>query len=73
MQYQTISRPPTAKPIAIEVDGEPLGVVVPSGEGYRFLAVRFAAFALDGRIFESVEDARTTIGASIQAAEADAG
>ena len=72
MQYQTISRPPTAKPIAIEVDGEPLGVVVPSGEGYRFLAVRFAAFPLDGRIFESVEDARTTIGASIQAAEADA-
>jgi hypothetical protein len=69
MQYQTISRPPTAKPIAIEVDGEPLGVVVPSGEGYRFLAVRFAAFPLDGRIFGSVEEARTTIGATLQAAE----
>jgi hypothetical protein len=72
MQYQTISRPPTAKPIAIEIDGEPLGVVVPSGEGYRFLAVRFAAFPLDGRIFESVEDARTTIGATLHATQPDA-
>ena len=26
----------------LEVDGEPLGVVVPSDEGYRFLAVRYA-------------------------------
>lgn len=68
MQYEPIPRPPTVKPIAIEVDGEPLGVVVPSNEGFRFLAVRFAAFALDGRIFESVEDARSTISASLQAA-----
>jgi hypothetical protein len=68
MQYEPIPRPPTVKPIAIEVDGEPLGVVVPSGEGYRFLAVRFAAFPLDGQIFESVEDARSTISASLQAA-----
>jgi hypothetical protein len=72
MQYQTISGRPTAKPIAIEVDGEPLGVVVRSGEGYRFLAVRFAAFVLDGRIFDSVEEARTTIGATLQAAQPDA-
>ena len=68
MQYEPIPRPPTVKPIAIEVDGEPLGVVVPSGEGFRFLAVRFAAFPLDGQIFESVEDARSTISASLQAA-----
>jgi hypothetical protein len=65
MQHQVISRPPSVKPIAIEVDGEPLGVVVPSDSGYRFLAVRFAAFALDGRIFETVEEARATIGASL--------
>jgi hypothetical protein len=71
MQYQTISRPPTVKPIAIEVGGEPQGVVVPSNEGYRFLAVRFAAFALDGQIFDSVEDARTTISATLQALPAD--
>lgn len=70
MQYQTISRPPSTKPIAIEIDGEPLGVVVPSDEGYRFLAVRFSAFALDGKIFESVEEARAIIGAAVHADEA---
>jgi hypothetical protein len=67
MQHQTITRPPATRPIAIEIDGEPLGVVVPSDEGYRFLAVRYAAFALDGQIFESVEDARITIGAALHA------
>ena len=70
MQYQTITRPPATKPIAIEIDGEPLGVVVPSDEGYRFLAVRFAAFALDGRVFDSIEDARAIIGEAVHAAEA---
>lgn len=66
MQYQTITRPPATRPIAIEVDGEPLGVVVPSDEGYRFLAVRFAAFPLDGHVFDSVEAARTAVGAALQ-------
>ena len=70
MQHQTISRPTTAKPIAIEVDGEPLGVVLPSDQGYRFLAVRFAAFEHDGRIFESVEAARAALGESLHADEA---
>jgi hypothetical protein len=65
MQHQTISRPPATRPIAIEIDGEPLGVVVPSGQGYRFLAVRLAAFGLDGRIFDSVEEARASIGAAL--------
>ena len=68
MQHEIIS-PPAARPIAIEVDGEPLGVVVPSNEGFRFLAVRYAAFALDGHIFESVEEAQTTLGAAIHADE----
>lgn len=67
MQHQTFSRPPAAKPVTIEIDGEPLGVVVPSGEGYRFLAVRFSAFALDGRTFGSIEEARLTIGAAVHA------
>ena len=44
-----------------------LPTLVPSDEGYRFLAVRYAAFALDGRIFDSVEEARTTLGAAIHA------
>jgi hypothetical protein len=67
MQHHTISRPPTPKPIAIEVDGEPLGIVVPSDDGYRFLAVRFSAFALDGRTFETLEAARSAVGAAVQA------
>ena len=67
MQFESIPRPPSSRPIAIEIDGEPLGVVVPSDEGYRFLAVRFSAFALDGKTFESVEEARTIIGAAIHA------
>jgi hypothetical protein len=65
MQHQTLSRPPAVKPIAIEVDGEPLGVVVPHDDGYRFLAVRFAAFSHDGRIFETVEQARAVLGESL--------
>jgi hypothetical protein len=65
MQHQTILRPPTPKPIAIEVDGEPLGVVVPADEGYRFLAVRLNAFAVDGRIFTTVEAARDAVSAIV--------
>ena len=71
MQHEVITRPPAVRPIAIEVDGEPLGVVVPSDAGYRFLAVRYAAFPLDGRIFESIEEARTTLGAAIHAEDQD--
>ena len=70
MQHQSISRPPATKPIAIEIDGEPLGVVVPSDVGFRFLAVRFAAFPLDGRVFDSVEEARAMIGEALHSAEA---
>ena len=66
MQHQTFSsRPPAPKPIAIEVDGEPLGVVVPADEGYRFLAVRLNAFAVDGRIFTTVEAARNAVSAAV--------
>lgn len=46
------------KPIAIDVEGEPLGVVIPSSEGFRFLAVRLPVFPLDGVVFDSVEAAR---------------
>ena len=65
MQHQTISRPPTQRPIAIEVDGEPLGVVVPHDEGFRFLAVKLQAFAVDGKIFTTVEQARDAVSAVI--------
>lgn len=66
MQHQTFSsRPPAPKPIAIEVDGEPLGVVVPADEGFRFLAVKLNAFAVDGKIFTTVEAARDAVSAVV--------
>jgi hypothetical protein len=61
MQHQSFSRPQAPKPIAIEVDGEPLGVVVPADEGFRFLAVRLSAFVVDGQIFTTVEAARDAV------------
>lgn len=66
MQHQTFSsRPAAPKPIAIEVDGEPLGVVVPADEGFRFLAVKLNAFAVDGKIFTTVEAARDAVSAVV--------
>lgn len=47
-----------SKPIVIEVSGQPLGVVVPSGNAFRFLAVKFPVFAIDGQTFDTIEDAR---------------
>jgi hypothetical protein len=61
MQHQTFARPPAQRPIAIEVDGEPLGVVIPADEGFRFLAVKLQAFAVDGQIFTTVEQARDAV------------
>lgn len=70
MQHQTFpSRPPAPKPVAIEVDGEPLGVVIPADKGYRFLAVRFNAFAVDGKVFTTVEEARDAVGAAVHNSE----
>lgn len=57
MQH-VFAQPAPQKPIPIDVEGEPLGVVIPSNEGFRFLAVRLPVFPLDGVIFESVEAAR---------------
>jgi len=58
MQHTSLTKPNGNKPIAIEVDGEPLGVVVTAPEGFRFLAVRFNAFGIDGQVFPSVEAAQ---------------
>jgi hypothetical protein len=72
MQHQTFpSRPPAPKPVAIEVDGEPLGVVIPADKGYRFLAVRLNAFAVDGKVFTTVEEARDAVGAAVHNSEPD--
>jgi hypothetical protein len=58
MQHSIVEKPNGNKPIAIVVDGEPLGVVIPGPEGFRFLAVRFNAFRIDGLTFDSIEAAQ---------------
>lgn len=63
MNHFPIQRPST-RPIQIEVDGEPLGVLVPEGDAYRFLAVRFPVFAIDGRTFTSIDEAIVAAGAA---------
>ena len=67
MQHPFVDKPTNNRPITIEVDGEPLGVVIPDPEGFRFLAVRFHAFPLDGQTFESVEAARSAASAAVTA------
>lgn len=65
MQHTQVEKPNGNKPITIEVDGEPLGVVVPEDAGFRFLAVRFNAFAIDGQVFESIEAAQQAVSAAV--------
>ena len=57
MQHMPSGRPVDQRPIVIEVEGEPLGVVIPAAEGFRFLAVKLPVFAIDGQMFETVEAA----------------
>lgn len=67
MQQEILPRPSAPRPVAIEVDGEPLGVVVPADSGFRFLAVRLSAFPLDGQTFETIEAARQALGHTVHA------
>lgn len=68
MQHAHPRNPNGSRPVAIEVNGEPLGVVVPEAQGFRFLAVRLPAFAIDGRIYDSVEAAQRAASAAIAVA-----
>jgi hypothetical protein len=65
MQHSHVEKPTGNKPITIEVGGEPLGVVVLEESGFRFLAVRFNAFAIDGQVFDSVEAAQLAASAAL--------
>lgn len=57
MQHASATTP-DQKPIVIDVAGEPLGVVLPLEAGFKFLAVRFPVFSIDGQVFETVDAAR---------------
>jgi hypothetical protein len=71
MQQHTFPQSRVQKPVVIEVGGEPQGVVVPHDDGYRFLAVKFPVFGIDGQTFASVEDARLAAANVIGTFEAD--
>lgn len=61
MQERSLDRAQAHRPIVIEVSGEPQGVVVPNEGGFRFLAVKLPAFAIDGQQFETVEKAHFAV------------
>lgn len=64
MQH-SVSKPAGSRPVTIEVDGEPLGVVIPDAAGFRFLAVRFNAFGIDGQTFDSVAAAQVAVSRAV--------
>lgn len=68
---QSYFKVPAQKPIVIEVSGEPLGVVVPENDGYKFLAVKFPVFGIDGHRFETVEAAQLAARAILDDADGD--
>jgi hypothetical protein len=61
MQHAHFEKPHSAKPIAVDIDGEPKGVLVAHEDGYRFLAVKLDAFGVDGQVFDSVEAAEAAV------------
>lgn len=61
MQHAQFEKPHSAKPIAVDVDGEPKGVLVALDAGFRFLAVKFDAFGVDGQVFDSIEAAEAAV------------
>lgn len=65
MQESSVNRASALRPIVIEVAGEPQGIVVPHDGGYRFVAVRLPAFAIDGQQFETVEKAHFAVTAAV--------
>lgn len=66
MQESSLNRARAHRPIVIEVAGEPLGVVVPNADGYRFLAVKLPAFVIDGQQFETVEKAHFAVSQAVR-------
>ena len=68
MLENNIARARADKPIVIEVGGEPLGVVVPHAEGFRFLAVKLPAFAVDGQHFATIALAHLAVADAVRTA-----
>lgn len=69
MLEKNLNRAERLRPIVIEVAGEPQGVVVPAEGGYKFVAVKLPAFAMDGRHFPSIETAHLAVSRAIETGE----
>lgn len=69
MQENNLNRADRLRPIVIEVAGEPQGVVVPADNGYKFVAVKLPAFAMDGHHFPSIETAHLAVRQAVEASE----
>jgi hypothetical protein len=65
MQHHFQTRPPAIRPVPIEVEGEPVGILVTADNGYRFVAVRLSAFGSDGQVFATPEAAREAVAAEV--------
>jgi hypothetical protein len=70
MQEENLNRAEKLRPIVIEVAGEPQGVVVPDADGYRFVAVKLPAFAMDGQRFPNIETAHLAVSRAVEGGEA---
>ncbi|MEK1933584.1 MAG: hypothetical protein AAAC47_28150 [Pararhizobium sp.] len=45
----------------IEFNGEPVGAVVPDGDRFRFVAVKYGVWSLDGRLFSLPIEAKQAV------------
>lgn len=61
MLHTTVHKPNDHRPVTVDVDGEPQGVLVTGPDGLRFVAVRLEAFEVDGQTFASVEAAQAAL------------
>ena len=61
MQHAHFEKPHSLKPIAVDIDGEPKGVLIAHEDGFRFLAVKLDAFSVDGHIFDTIEAAEAAV------------
>ena len=66
MQHAQFEKPHSAKAIAVDIDGEPKGVLVASDQGFRFLAVKLDVFGVDGQVFASIELAEAAVRESLR-------
>jgi hypothetical protein len=69
MQENNLNRAERLRPIVIEVAGEPQGVVVPAEGGYKFVAVKLPAFAMDGQHFPTIETAHLAVSQAVAVGE----